>query len=127
MMYTSANQKAVSLNLHRYTTGTAAAAHTISAQMFQLGVIAILALSTLAAILIPQRVNKAVEEGGGLLEAKKMADRLLVWGFLLGCFLGAIQACSLPMLKFFTPLEVGPLTPGGRPGGVRFCVHVDPV
>ena len=87
------------------STGTAAAAHTVSAQMFQLGVIAILALSTLAAILIPQRINAAAAGEGGKLEAKKVADRLLVWGFLLGCLLGGLQACSLPLLKFFTPLQ----------------------
>eukprot|EP00740_Mantoniella_antarctica_P003832 CAMPEP_0181353942 /NCGR_PEP_ID=MMETSP1106-20121128/3096_1 /TAXON_ID=81844 /ORGANISM="Mantoniella antarctica, Strain SL-175" /LENGTH=661 /DNA_ID=CAMNT_0023466571 /DNA_START=41 /DNA_END=2025 /DNA_ORIENTATION=+ len=85
-------------------TGTAAAAHTVSAQMFQLGVIAILALSTLAAILIPQRMN-AVTSEGGLFEAKKLADRLIVWGLLLGVLLGSLQACSLPVLKFITPLE----------------------
>jgi len=85
-------------------TGTAAAAHTVSAQMFQLGVIAILALSTLAAILIPQRMN-AVTSEGGLFEAKKLADRLIVWGLLLGVTLGSLQACSLPVLKFITPLE----------------------
>ena len=87
-------------------SGTSAAAHTVSAQMFQLGVIAILALSTLAAILIPQRINATAASGaGGKLEAKKVADRLLMWGFVLGLFLGVLQACALPMIKFFTPLQ----------------------
>jgi len=87
-------------------TGTAAAAHTVSAQMFQLGLIAVLALSTLASILIPQRLNSSMSgPDGGVFEAKKVADRLLVWGFLLGCFLGCLQSCMLPLLPFFTPLQ----------------------
>ena len=87
------------------STGTAAAAHTVSAQMFQLGLIAVLALSTLASILIPQRLNAAKSSGGGIWEAKKVADRLLIWGFLLGCFLGCLQFAALPALQFFTPLR----------------------
>ena len=87
------------------STGTAAAAHTVSAQMFQLGLIAVLALSTLASILIPQRLNAANKSEGGVWEAKKVADRLLIWGFLLGCFLGCLQFAALPALQFFTPLQ----------------------
>jgi putative MATE family efflux protein len=87
------------------STGTSAAAHTVSAQMFQLGLIAVLALSTLASILIPQRLNAANKSEGGVWEAKKVADRLLIWGFLLGCFLGCLQAAALPALQFFTPLQ----------------------
>jgi putative MATE family efflux protein len=85
-------------------TRTAAAAHTVSAQMFQLCLIAVLALSTLASILIPQKLNAAKGEGGQA-QAKVCADRLLVWGFLLGTFLACVQLCLLPGLKFFTPLE----------------------
>ena len=86
-------------------TGAAAAAHTVSAQMFQLGVIAILALSTLASILIPQRINAAGAGPGGKREAKKVADRLLVWGLVLGVLLGGLQASALPAIQYFTPLE----------------------
>jgi hypothetical protein len=86
-------------------TGTAAAAHTVSAQMFQLCLIAVLALSTLASILIPQKLNAALDGGGGAEAAKTCADRLLVWGLLLGTFLACVQLAALPALKFFTPLE----------------------
>ena len=86
-------------------TGAAAAAHTVSAQMFQLGVIAILALSTLASILIPQRINAAGAGPGGKREAKKVADRLLAWGLVLGVLLGGLQASALPAIQYFTPLE----------------------
>ena len=87
------------------STGTAAAAHTVSAQMFQLGLISVLALSTLAAILIPQRINAANAGEGGRWEAKKVADRLLMWGLMLGTVLGMVQACALPALQLFTPLQ----------------------
>ena len=87
------------------STGTAAAAHTVSAQIFQLGLISVLALSTLAAILIPQRINAANAGEGGKWEAKKVADRLLMWGLMLGTVLGMVQACALPALQLFTPLQ----------------------
>jgi Na+-driven multidrug efflux pump len=35
---------------------------------------------------------------------EKVADRLLVWGTLLGVFLGSLQACSLPLIQVITPL-----------------------
>ena len=85
------------------STGTAAAAHTISSQVFQLGVIAILALSTIATILIPQRMNSM--EKGGPREAKRVADRLLVWGFGVGVILAVLQAGAIPFLGVFSSLS----------------------
>ena len=84
-------------------SGTAAAAHTISSQVFQLGVIAILALSTISTILIPQRMNSI--EKGGPREAKRVADRLLVWGFAVGVVLAVLQAGALPFLGVFSSLS----------------------
>ena len=40
---------------------------------------------------------------GGIWAAKKVADRLLIWGFLLGC--SRLQFAALPALQFFTPLQ----------------------
>jgi len=85
------------------STGTAAAAHTISSQVFQLGVIAILALSTIATILIPQRMNSM--EKGGPREAKRVADRLLVWGVVIGVILAVLQAGAIPFLGVFSSLS----------------------
>ena len=34
-----------------------------------------------------------------------MADRLLVWGLVLGVLLGGLQASALPAIQYFTPLE----------------------
>ena len=85
------------------STGTAAAAHTISSQVFQLGVIAILALSTIATILIPQRMNSM--DKGGPREAKRVADRLLVWGVVVGVILAVLQAGAIPFLGVFSSLS----------------------
>jgi len=85
------------------STGTAAAAHTISSQVFQLGVIAILALSTIATILIPQRMNSM--EKGGPREAKRVADRLLLWGLVVGLALAVLQAGAIPFLGIFSSLS----------------------
>ena len=85
------------------STGTAAAAHTVSSQVFQLGAIAILALSTIATILIPQRMHS--KELGGPLAAKAVADRLLAWGILIGVFLFFMQSAAIFALPFFTPIK----------------------
>ncbi|CAL6368877.1 unnamed protein product [Bathycoccus prasinos] len=85
------------------STGTAAAAHTVSSQVFQLGAIAILALSTIATILIPQRMHS--KELGGPLAAKAVADRLLAWGILIGVLLFFMQSAAIFALPFFTPIK----------------------
>lgn len=82
-------------------TGTSAAAHTLTIQMWQLGGIALLALSSIASALVPKRLNEA---GGGQLAAKVVADRLLWWGLLSGSALGVLQMLGLPLLKVFTSL-----------------------
>ena len=83
------------------STGTAAAAHTVSSQVFQLGAIAILALSTIATILIPQRMHS--KELGGPVVAKAVADRLLAWGVLVGALLFFLQSAAIFALPLFTP------------------------
>ena len=71
--------------------------------MFQLGVIAILALSTISTF-CPQRMNSI--EKGGPREAKRVADRLLVWGFAVGVVLAVLQAGALPFLGVFSSSQV---------------------
>ena len=85
------------------STGTAAAAHTVSSQVFQLGAIAILALSTIATILIPQRMHS--KELGGPVVAKAVADRLLAWGVLVGALLFFLQSAAIFALPLFTPIK----------------------
>ncbi|KAK3288454.1 hypothetical protein CYMTET_4071 [Cymbomonas tetramitiformis] len=70
----------------------------------QLGGVFLLAMSTVAAIMVPQALNRPKEEGGGKLAAKKTADRLIGWGLILGICFGGLQLACLPLLNFFSPL-----------------------
>lgn len=83
------------------STGTAAAAHAVTIQLWQLGGVVLFALSTVASIIIPAELNR---EGGGVACARSAASRLLTWGLLLGAGLGAAQLAALPLLGVFTPL-----------------------
>jgi putative MATE family efflux protein len=96
------------------TTGVAAAAHAISIQFFQLGSVVLLAVSTVASVIVPNELSKSRkrmqllnehDEQKILLPARQAADRLLLWGVVLGSLLGVLQLLSLPVLKFFSPLE----------------------
>jgi len=84
-------------------SGTAAAAHTITTQFWSIGGTVLLALSTVAAILVPRALAES-EKAGNMLQAETTADRLLVWGFIAGSLLAAAQLALLPILKVFTPL-----------------------
>lgn len=86
-------------------TGTAAAAHAITMQLWQLGGVFLLALGGVAGILVPsKRAEAGVDKVTALKNAKLTADRLLRWGFLLGIALSAVQLSALPLLKIFSPL-----------------------
>ena len=86
------------------TTGTAAAAHSITIQLWQLGGVVLLALSTCASIIVPREIAKAQKEKVGLAGARNAANRLLLWGLILGLTLGGLQLGALPLLKAFSPL-----------------------
>ena len=74
-------------------SGTSAKIHRVCANVSS-GVIAILALSTLAAILILQRITPLLRRERGKLEAKKVADRLLMWGLCWGYLWRASGVCA---------------------------------
>ena len=82
------------------TTGTAAAAHAVTIQLWQLGGVVLFALSTVASILVP---TEPAREGGGRAAARATASRFLAWGGVLGVALGAAQLAALPMLHLFAP------------------------
>lgn len=87
------------------TTGTSAAAHAITIQLWQLGGVVLLALSTVASIIVPTEVAKAKTDGkAALVRARLASDRLLRWGLVLGTCLGGMQLLCLPLLKVFSPL-----------------------
>ena len=86
------------------TTGTAAAAHSITIQLWQLGGVVLLALSTCASIIVPREIAKAQKDKEDLGGARNAANRLLLWGLVLGLTLGSCQVGALPLLKAFSPL-----------------------
>eukprot|EP01041_Mallomonas_annulata_P001801 gene1801-3493_t len=99
-------------SVHRIdSTGVTAAAHAIATQFWQLGCIAIIALSTVAT---PVLSSVATDVPGSTdveltatrqLMTKRASDRLMLWGLLLGIVSALVQLACLPILKFFSPLE----------------------
>jgi len=91
------------------TTGTAAAAHAITIQLWQLGGVVLLAMSSVAGIMVPAQRAISIKEGKkgseALLPAKLIAERLLLWGAFLGVTLAAGQLLALPLLSVFSPLK----------------------
>jgi MATE family multidrug resistance protein len=86
------------------TTGTSAAAHTIAIQLFTLGSIPSLAMSTVASILIPHELAKARKGDTSFESVRNMASRLLIWGGLIGFGLALLQLAALPLIGYFSPL-----------------------
>jgi Na+-driven multidrug efflux pump len=87
------------------SSGVSAAAHQITLQFWQLGGIALLAVSTAASVIIPALRARPEAEGGGEVEAACAADRLLVWGAAMGSVLGVCLLGLLPFASRLSPLE----------------------
>jgi MATE family multidrug resistance protein len=83
-------------------TGTLAAAHAITIQLWQLGGVVLFGLSGAAAVMVPSELGKA--KGGGKESARSLANRLLAWGLVMGVALGFAQLAFLPLLAVFSPL-----------------------
>lgn len=91
-------------------TGVAAAAHAMAIQTFQIGGIVLLALSTVAQIVVPnamvERYDEATKKNiGGMEYAKATVNRLMSWGFILGVVLGSVQILLLPVIRAATPIQ----------------------
>ncbi len=92
------------------TDGTAAAAHAITIQLWQLGGIVLLALSTVASILVPREmasfkgVRGDAADVATLKRSRAISNRMFVWGLAMGICLGGCQLAALPLLKLFSPL-----------------------
>ena len=83
-----------------------------------MGGVALLAMSTVASILVPSEITKntkvddnivdqraiADKKRVGLLQARGLANRMLLWGLVLGGILGSLQIACLPLLNMFSPL-----------------------
>lgn len=90
-------------------TGVAAAAHALAIQVFQVGGIVLLALSVVAQTVVPNELIEQVDKStgklrGGKRAAKTVVNRLMSWGFVLGCLLGSLQLLMLPLLQQSSPL-----------------------
>ncbi|CAB9504441.1 Protein DETOXIFICATION [Seminavis robusta] len=83
-------------------TGVAAAAHEMALQTFQLGGVALMALSVVAQIVIP---NELHSDKGGARVAKATSNRMMSWGLILGTLLGGLQILVLPWIQKATPME----------------------
>jgi Na+-driven multidrug efflux pump len=91
-------------------TGVAAAAHAMAIQVFQVGGIVLLALSTVAQIVVPNDMverydAKLSKRIGGKNYAKATVNRLLAWGGILGIGLGSLQLLLLPLIQRTTPIK----------------------
>ncbi|CAB9515026.1 Mate efflux family protein (Partial), partial [Seminavis robusta] len=91
-------------------TGVGAAAHAMAIQVFQVGGIVLLALSTVAQTVVPNDMVQRFDETrqrmvGGPREARGSVNRLMSWGFILGILLGSLQILLLPLLQKVTPLQ----------------------
>lgn len=81
--------------------GVSAAAYAISMQFWQLGGVALFALQSSAAVLVPAEMAR---KGGGPEAARAVADRLLFLGLGLGVLVACLQLCTLPLLATFSTL-----------------------
>lgn len=91
-------------------TGVAAAAHTMAIQVFQVGGIVLLALSTVAQTMVPNAMvvrydEQLQQQVGGKVYAQASVKRLMSWGFLLGIALGSLQILMLPIICQSTPIK----------------------
>jgi MATE family multidrug resistance protein len=91
-------------------SGVAAAAHAMAIQVFQVGGIVLLALSTVSQTVVPnemvERYDRILKRRvGGRESAKATVNRLMSWGFILGIALGAMQIALLPVIQRSTPIQ----------------------
>lgn len=91
-------------------TGVAAAAHALAIQVFQVGGIVLLGLSTVAQTVVPNDLVQRYDEQqqkvvGGKEAARSTVRRLMSWGLLLGVALGSIQIALLPIIQKGNPLK----------------------
>lgn len=74
-------------------TGVAAAAYGIVMQIYSVGVVMHLGIKGTAATLVPSERARKGDDA-----ARLMADKIFVWGTILGMILGIVQMAALPLL-----------------------------
>jgi len=74
-------------------TGVSAAAYGIVMQIYSIGLVCHLGIKASAATLVPSERSTKGDDA-----ARQMADKIFVWGSILGVFLGIAQMALLPVL-----------------------------
>jgi Na+-driven multidrug efflux pump len=90
-------------------TGVAAAAHAMSIQVFQVGGIVLLGISSVAQTIVPNDLVEKYDADkqqmvGGVKFARATVNRMMCWGFVLGGLLGMLQIGLLPVIRRSTPI-----------------------
>lgn len=81
-------------------TGVSAAAYGITMQMYSLGVVIHLAIQSTAATLVPSAMAS-----DSISSARSVADRIFIWGSIIGLMLSIGSLTLTPLLvPFFSPL-----------------------
>lgn len=85
-------------------SGVSAAAYGITMQVYSIGVVVHLAIQSAAATLVPSALASS-PDANNTEQARKVADRLFVWGAAIGVLLSVTQYLALPLLvPYFSPL-----------------------
>lgn len=79
-------------------TGVSAAAYSITNQIYSLGVVVMLAMQGTGATLVPAALARKSEDGGGVAEARRVADRLIGWSTAIAASMALVQAVAAPWL-----------------------------
>jgi hypothetical protein len=90
-------------------TGVAAAAHAMAIQVFQVGGIVLLGISSVAQTIVPNDLVERYDTNkdemvGGVRFARATVNRMMCWGFVLGGLLGMLQIGLLPVIRRSTPI-----------------------
>lgn len=88
------------------TTGLSAAVYTITNQVYVQGIVVMVAMQGVAATLVPAALSRgtAISDGssnsteGGILAARRVADRIIGWSTLFSISIAALQALVVPYL-----------------------------
>ena len=81
--------------------GIAAAAHSVTIALWQLGGVVLFAMGSVATILTSAELGK---KDSSPEDARALARRVLAWGTMMGAGLGALQILGLPLLGVFSPI-----------------------
>jgi Na+-driven multidrug efflux pump len=101
------------------TSGVSGAAYQIVMQIYSVGIVLQLAMQQTAATLVPATL---CESSDG--DARKVADRLFIWGSIVGGILGAAQYLALPLLVSIFSSDPNVQQAVKAPAAVSALIHI---